>query len=45
MACIWSMDPESIPDLAANAMHDACMVTNPRRPSADEIERLYAEAL
>lgn len=37
--------PEMIPDLAAHAMSDACMVTNPRRPRVDEIERIYAEAL
>lgn len=31
--------------LAFNAMHDACMVTNPRRPTQVEIEEIYAKAL
>jgi len=34
-----------IPDLADNAMADACIVTNPRRPSRADIETIYAEAL
>jgi alcohol dehydrogenase class IV len=37
---------QNIPDLAANAMRDSCMVTNPRVPtSQDEIEDIYAAAL
>lgn len=31
--------------LAAKALNDACMVTNPRRPTLAEIEALYARAL
>lgn len=34
-----------IPQLAQNAMRDACMVTNPRRPTQQEIEVIYAGAL
>ncbi len=34
-----------IPALARNAMQDACMVTNPRRPTLQEIEAIYAAAL
>jgi alcohol dehydrogenase class IV len=35
---------ETIPTLAYNAMHDACMVTNPRRPVQRDIEELYERA-
>lgn len=31
--------------LAANALHDACMITNPRRMVQQDAEVLYAEAL
>lgn len=34
-----------IPQLAQNALHDACMVTNPRRPNQRDIEVVYEEAL
>lgn len=34
-----------IPGLAATAMADACMVTNPRRPAQDDIEAIYEAAL
>ena len=34
-----------IPILARNAMHDPCMITNPRLPNSGDIEALYAEAL
>lgn len=34
-----------LPHLAAKAMDDACMVTNPRRPTRQDIERIYAAAL
>jgi alcohol dehydrogenase len=37
--------PEHIPALAANAILDACMVTNPRVPSQGDIEAIYAAAL
>lgn len=33
-----------IPTLARNAMNDACMVTNPRRPSQKDIEAIYEKA-
>jgi alcohol dehydrogenase class IV len=46
----WSLrdvgvERAQIPALANNAMHDVCMVTNPRRPTQDEIEGVYARAL
>lgn len=31
--------------LTAHAMADACMTTNPRRPTADDVRRIYGEAL
>lgn len=31
--------------LAERAMSDACIVTNPRRPTLDEVEQLYVRAL
>lgn len=31
--------------LAGKAMKDPCMVTNPREPSVDDIERVYGQAL
>jgi alcohol dehydrogenase len=34
-----------IPELAEKAMHDACMVTNPRRPTQRDLEEIYEEAL
>jgi alcohol dehydrogenase len=34
-----------IPRLAANAMHDPCMATNPRQPTRKDIERIYEKAL
>ncbi|MGE4527818.1 MAG: alcohol dehydrogenase-like regulatory protein ErcA [Rhodospirillaceae bacterium] len=34
-----------ISDLADYALADACIVTNPRRPSRGDIETIYAEAL
>jgi alcohol dehydrogenase class IV len=34
-----------LPDLARNAVHDACIYTNPRRVNVADIEALYAEAL
>ncbi len=34
-----------IPELARKAMQDACMVTNPRRPTQREIEVIYDNAL
>jgi alcohol dehydrogenase class IV len=34
-----------IPELARKAMQDACMVTNPRRPTQQDIEVIYENAL
>jgi alcohol dehydrogenase len=34
-----------IPELARKAMRDACMVTNPRRPTRKDIEAIYEKAL
>lgn len=36
---------DAIPILAGKAMKDACMVTNPRRPSTADIESIYEQAL
>lgn len=33
-----------IPRLAENAMQDACMVTNPRKPNGKDIEEIYEKA-
>jgi alcohol dehydrogenase len=33
-----------LPKLAQGAMQDACMVTNPRRPTENEIERIFENA-
>ena len=35
---------EDIPELAQKAMQDACMVTNPRRPTQQDIEAVYEKA-
>jgi alcohol dehydrogenase len=34
-----------IPELAAQAIRDPCIVTNPRRPTRKDIEELYEQAL
>ncbi|MBI2391753.1 MAG: iron-containing alcohol dehydrogenase [Deltaproteobacteria bacterium] len=41
----YGMTRENLPRLAEMAMKDACMATNPRRPTASEIERIYEAAL
>jgi len=41
----FGLTPEQIPHLAANAMADPCLVTNPRSLSLEEIQNLYARAL
>lgn len=38
------MSRRDIPRLAQYAMNDACMVTNPRRPSSRDIEAIYEKA-
>ncbi len=35
---------DDIPGLARTAMSDACMVTNPRRPTVEDIEKIYEKA-
>ena len=37
--------PSDIAELAKKAFNDACLVTNPRAPTVDEIENLYEELL
>ncbi len=39
------VEPGDLPALAERALSDPCMATNPRRPTLNEIEELYAEAL
>jgi alcohol dehydrogenase class IV len=34
-----------LPALAANALEDACIVTNPRVPERSDLEAIYARAL
>ena len=36
---------KDIPTLARNALRDPCMATNPRQPTAKDIERIYEETL
>lgn len=36
---------KTIPDLAAKAIMDPCMVTNPRNPTQEEIEKIYVAAI
>ena len=36
---------EDLAVLSAHALADACMTTNPRQPTADDVHRLYREAL
>ena len=35
---------EDIPTLAAHALDDLCMATNPRPVTLEDVERLYREA-
>jgi alcohol dehydrogenase class IV len=42
---LMGVKKEDIPVLAEHAMRDACMVTNPRRPTQPEIEAIYEAAL
>ena len=37
--------PEFIPQLSRNALNDACLVTNPRNASVDEIEAIFRKAM
>lgn len=36
---------KDIPELAKNAKRDPCLATNPRKPTLEEIERMYEHAL
>jgi alcohol dehydrogenase class IV len=36
---------KDIPTLSKNAMEDPCMITNPRRPKVEEIEKIFENAL
>jgi alcohol dehydrogenase class IV len=38
------VNARNIPNLAAKAIMDPCMVTNPRNPTQEEIEKIYAAA-
>jgi alcohol dehydrogenase class IV len=37
--------PEDIPQLVEHVMRDPCLATNPRLPTGQEVEALYAQAL
>ncbi len=39
------MRKEHIPQLAANALRDACLVTNPAMPRLEDVETIYEQAL
>lgn len=39
------VSPDDIPELAAKALEDPCIFTNPRQPSLKEIEEIYEKAL
>jgi alcohol dehydrogenase class IV len=41
----YGLRREDIPRLAANAMADPCLVTNPRPVTIQDLEDLYARAL
>lgn len=34
-----------IPELASKAMNDACIITNPRRPSQNDVEGIFKNAI
>ncbi|AGL02412.1 alcohol dehydrogenase, class IV [Desulfoscipio gibsoniae DSM 7213] len=36
---------EYIPELSKNALHDACIITNPRDANADDLARIFYKAL
>ena len=39
------LDEKVIPQLSRNALNDACLVTNPRPASVEELEAIYRQAL
>jgi len=42
--CELGMSPDDLPLLAENALADACMLTNPKQPSANEIMEILEKA-
>ncbi len=38
------MTQKDLPALAEKALADACMLTNPRQPTADEVIKIYEAA-
>ena len=36
---------QDIPELAGKAMNDACIITNPRRPTQNDVEEIFKNAL
>ena len=41
----FGIKEEMIKSLSENALHDACLVTNPREASLEEIEAIFRRAL
>jgi alcohol dehydrogenase class IV len=39
--CELGMTDEDLPLLAQNALSDACMLTNPKQPTADELIQIF----
>jgi len=37
--------PDDIPELARKAMNDACIITNPRKPTQSDVEEIFRNAL
>jgi len=37
--------PDDIPELASKAMNDACIITNPRKPTQSDVEEIFRNAL
>lgn len=42
--CVMGMSADALPLLAENALADACMLTNPKQPTASEVMAIYEEA-
>ncbi len=42
--CELGMTQKDLPALAEKALADACMLTNPRQPTADEVIKIYEAA-
>ena len=41
----YGVNHADIPELARHAAQDACLVTNPRHMTSDEIRVIYGEAM